>query len=49
MTEYTVTINKGEPITVLANSLEEAVQKAWNYPMIGNCDVVEYLSNMFQL
>lgn len=49
MTEYTVTINGGEPITVLANSLEEAAQKALNYPMIGDCDAVEYLSNMFQL
>jgi hypothetical protein len=49
MTEYTVTINKGEPITVLANSLEEAAQKALNYPMIGDCDAVEYLSNIFGL
>jgi hypothetical protein len=49
MKEYTVTINGGNPITVLANTLEEATQKAMNYNMIGDCDAVEYLSNMFNL
>jgi hypothetical protein len=47
MTEYKVTINGGETVTVLADSLTEAVQKAFNYNMIGDCDAVEYLSNIF--
>jgi hypothetical protein len=49
MQEYTVKIDGGNPITVLANNLEEAAQKAMNYNMIGDCDAIEFLSNMFNL
>ena len=45
MQEYTVKINGGNPITVLANDRIDAVERALCY----GSDAVEFLSNMFNL
>ena len=43
MTEYTVTINGGEPVKVMANDCVEAVERALCY----GSDAVEFITEIF--